>query len=253
MKIKNIKKVGSNKYHLLLENGKKIVTYDESILKYNLLYKKEIDSELMDTLLGEASYYEVYQKVIKYVSVRLRSEYEIKKYLEKFQLSQKDEQTMLEKLKQTGVLNDQKFAASFISDKLYLSTMGPLKIKAELLNYQIDSMIIEDELSKIDEQVVFDKLYKMVTKKVRSNKKYSAYILHQKLFAYFKDLGYDADMIEQCLSEVNEKDYHILEQEAEKLYKKLSKKYHGNELTKKVKEKLYQKGFDINDITTYIK
>lgn len=248
MKIKQIKKVGMGKYHLILEDGSKIITYDEVILKYNLLYKKEIDSSLVDCLLNESSYYDVYNKVIKYISIRLRSESEIKKYLEKYQLSEQNTNSLIKKLKESGFVNDQNFVKAFISDKVHLSTMGPYKIKLELLKHHIDEDIIDQELDHIDEELIFDKLYKMVLKKIKSNKKYSSYMLRQKLLVHFRDLGYDHEMIDTCIREASIGDTSILEHEIEKLYKKLSRKYQGKELIQKTKEKCYQKGFEISKI-----
>ena len=47
MDIKKIKKMNNDKYQIITTDNKKIITYDSVILKYNLLYKKSIDSELM--------------------------------------------------------------------------------------------------------------------------------------------------------------------------------------------------------------
>ena len=44
----------------------------------------------------------------------------------------------------------------------------------------------------------------------------------------------------------------ILKKEYEKLYTKYSRKLKGYELEKKIKEKLYSKGFDIHDIEKII-
>ena len=40
----------------------------------------------------------------------------------------------------------------------------------------------------------------------------------------------------------------LLKKEYDKLYKKLSLKYSGKELENKIRNKLYQKGFTINEI-----
>ena len=56
-------------------------------------------------------------------------------------------------------------------------------------------------------------------------------------------LGYDVDLINRVISEYdfsNDKD--MVKKEYDKLYKRLSRKYSGNELEYKIKEKLYQKG-----------
>ena len=49
MKIIHIRKTGKNKYEIELSN-KKIKTYDTIILKYQLLLKKDITEELLQTI-----------------------------------------------------------------------------------------------------------------------------------------------------------------------------------------------------------
>ena len=47
MKIKKLK----NKYKIEFDNREPIITYDDIILKYNILYKKELSEELIDKIL----------------------------------------------------------------------------------------------------------------------------------------------------------------------------------------------------------
>ena len=147
MVLHKIKKLSNGKYQLTIGNNHRLITYDEVILKYNLLYKKEIDSELLEAIFSETSFYDVYNKVVKFISIRLRSEKEIKNYLKKYSLSTKEEEECLQKLKNAGLLNDESFAKAFISDKLHLTTMGPYKIRGELEKLGISSDIIESGFS----------------------------------------------------------------------------------------------------------
>ena len=55
MKIQKIKKLKSGKYKLELEDGTSIQLYDEVILNHNLLFHKEIDSELFSQIDKENS------------------------------------------------------------------------------------------------------------------------------------------------------------------------------------------------------
>ena len=79
MKITKLKKLSNGKYKIELSNGDKITTYDEVILKYNLLYKKEIDMSLIKDLTQDNNYYDNYNKAIKFIGIRFRSTYEITK------------------------------------------------------------------------------------------------------------------------------------------------------------------------------
>ena len=248
MVLHKIKKLSNGKYQLTIGNNHRLITYDEVILKYNLLYKKEIDSELLEAIFSETSFYDVYNKVVKFISIRLRSEKEIKNYLKKYSLSTKEEEECLQKLKNAGLLNDESFAKAFISDKLHLTTMGPYKIRGELEKLGISSDIIEQNIKQISEDEVRDKLQKLMVKKIKSNKKYSQYALHQKLLIYFRNLGYSSTMIEEVFANMDASDHIVLQKEYEKIERRLSKKYEGPILKQKIKEKLYQKGFSWSEV-----
>ena len=53
MKINKFKKIGSNKYKIYFDN-ESLIVYEDVILKYNLLYKKE--SPFMRDFINDNSY-----------------------------------------------------------------------------------------------------------------------------------------------------------------------------------------------------
>ena len=83
MKIEKIIKLKSGKYKIFLDNNEQITTFDDVILNNNLLFHKEIDNDIYVKIKEENNYYELLNSSIKYISKRLRSEKEIKIYLEK--------------------------------------------------------------------------------------------------------------------------------------------------------------------------
>ncbi|MEG0826192.1 MAG: hypothetical protein RR404_01845, partial [Bacilli bacterium] len=85
------------------------------------------------------------------------------------------------------------------------------------------------------------------------NHKYSDYIFKQKLLYELVNLGYDKNIIISILDNQSFNNNNIIKSEYDKIYSKLSKKYQGNELIYKIKEKLYQKGFDIESINEILK
>ena len=103
MKIEKIKKVGS-KYKLTLENKEVINTYDEVIIKHNLLYNKNIDNEKLKQINLDTRYYENYNKALNLINHRLRSESEIKEALKKKQVSEEEISKIINKLK-NNILN----------------------------------------------------------------------------------------------------------------------------------------------------
>ena len=65
----------------------------------------------------------------------------------------------------------------------------------------------------------------------------------------FISLGYNKQDILEVLSHIQWKeDTKLLEKEFEKVYTRAKRKYQGNELLLYVKNKLYQKGFSLDQI-----
>ena len=67
--------------------------------------------------------------------------------------------------------------------------------------------------------------------------------MKQKLLNDLINKGYYREDIISILNNINIDDEKIKYLEYQKLYNKLSKKYSGSELSYKIKQKLYQKGF----------
>jgi len=252
MKIEKIKKVGS-KYKIIFDDKTVLNTYDDVLINNSLLYNNEIDSKLLNKLNNDTDYYDIYYKTVNYITKKLRSEKEVNEFIDKNNTNDKDKKQVISKLKEIGLINDINYVKAYISDRINLSNDGPLKIKKSLLEHDIDSDVIEDELSKIDNNLLKEKLNKLINKKI-SNTKYSGYILRQKLYNDFINLGYSKEMINEIYDNIEVNKTGLLKKEYDKLYKKLSVKYSGRELENKIKSKLYQKGFTIDEInnTNYL-
>ena len=250
MKIEKIKKTGK-KYKILLSDGSEIKTYDDVILKYGLLYHKTIDNELLNKINIDNNYYEIYYKVVNYITKRLRSEKEINIYIDKNNITKTDKEKLIKKLKEMNLINDINFTKAYINDKINLSNIGIDKIKSELLNHNISSDIIDNELNKIDNNLIKEKLKKLIIKKTK-NSKYAGYKLKYKVVNELINLGYDKNQILEIYDTISVENTENIKTEYDKLYKKLSYKYSGKELERKIKTKLYNKGFNIDEINNIV-
>lgn len=248
MKITKIQKMRSGKYKIELDYHEKITTYDEVILKNNLLFKKEIDNDLYHQIIKDSNAYDGYYKAMKYITTKMRSEKELKNYLDKYEIPKEEQESIIQKLKENGFLNDNSYVKAFVADKIHLSNMGPYQIRKELEDHNIASDVIIKELEQYDPDIFTQKLRKLAIKKVASNHKYSKFQLQQKLTQEFIRLGYREEQIRQVLDSISYSDEATLEKEWNTLYRKLSKKYQGKELEMHLKNKLYQKGFSMSDI-----
>ena len=140
--VKYIKK-GNGNYQIIFDNEKKINIQEDVIIKNNLLYKKEIDNDLLLKIIVENEEYEIYNKCVNYIGVRLRSINEIREYMARKDISLEKQEEVIERLLKNKLLDDSVFARAFIKDKMNFTTMGPYRIELELKKHKIDDKIIK--------------------------------------------------------------------------------------------------------------
>ena len=249
MKIIKYEKQRSNKYKVYLDNDETITLYEDVILNNNLLLSKEIND--LTSIKEDNLEYEAYDKAVKYISTKMRSKKEIKTYLRKI-YEEELINKIVDKLLKNGLINDSKYVIAYYQDKINLSNDGPNKIKDNLLKQGINEDIINDNIS-IDNEFIFNKLDHLIDKKIRTTKGYSGSVLKHRLLSYFINLGYDKDMIIEIL---NSKDLSNIEdgiKEYNKLLNKYKNKYDDYKLEAFIRSKLYIKGYDYDEITSYVK
>lgn len=201
MKIEKYEKIGKDKYRLYLDNGEVIDTYDQVILKNDLLIKKEVTPTIYQTILVESSIQEHYLACLKYIAIRIRSTKEIIDYLKKRNATEEEIDIIIPKLTDEKALDDNYFCECFIKDKLKFTTMGEYRIINELKHHQIDSKIILEHSDLLNEEVLLEKITKIVDKQIRSNRKLDYAKLRNKLYNHLLSLGYSSSLIVQVLNQ----------------------------------------------------
>lgn len=241
MKVLKYKKI-KNKYRVYFDNDIKVDLYEDIILKYELLLKKEIDSNTFDKLVLDNNKEDIYEKSLNYISIKIRSREEIYNYLNKKGYEKEDINSTINRLEKNGLINDELYIKSYIHDRFYLSSEGLNKTRNYLINLKLDESIIDKYIDEIDREEVLDKLNKLIDKKIKTLKNINGNVLKYKLESYFINLGYDKKDIDIILNNKNLTNNLSYEEEYKKLYNKYSKKYTGYELEIRIKKKLYEKG-----------
>ena len=207
---------------------------------------------MYNEILKKTNFYDIYNKVVKYILKKRRSEKEIRTYLNKFDLNTDDFDMIIDKLKSATLLDDRGYCKAFINDNIYLSKNGIVKIRNELLKNDIPLYLIDEELNNIDTQIVDDNLEKLILKKIKNNRRYSNYHLRQKILNEMLNLGYSKVKVLDIIDKNIFNDENILEREFNKIYINLKRKYDGIELQSKIKQKLLIKGFDLDKINNLV-
>ena len=198
--VKYIKK-GNGNYQIIFDNGKKINIQEDVIIKNNLLYKKEIDDDLLLKIIVENEEYEIYNKCVNYIGVRLRSINEIREYMARKDISLEKQEEVIERLLKNKLLDDSVFARAFIKDKMNFTTMGPYRIELELKKHKIDDKIIKKYINEIDRDMIYDKIDKQINKLIKSNKNKSN--LRNKIYNNLLGLGYSSEMVVSMINKYN--------------------------------------------------
>lgn len=243
MKIEKYKFLKNNRYEVIIDNEKYIL-YEDIIINNGILLKKEISKKELDEFLKDNLFYEAYYKSLKYISIKYRIDKEIYKYLSK-DYDSNIINKVIDKLKKDGYINEVIYTKSYINDCINLKIVGPLKIKKDLIDLGVNIDIIEKELFTFNDQLIKEKVNKIINKEVKLNKNKSLYMLKNKISLKLMDLGYSREDFKYLLDDISIDEDDLYKKEYDKLYKKLSLKYSGNELEYKIKEKMYMKGFRV--------
>lgn len=248
MKIVKYRKTTKGRYKIYLDDGRELILYEDTILKFELLLKKEIlEKDIMDVELFNQEC-DVYHVGLESINHRFKSVYDLKETLLKKEYPYDMVEKAILKLEEQGYLNDRSFAKSFINNKMVSSNNGPYKIRRELLEHKVDLGIVEDEIEVFDEETQLEKIKKVAIRLYNNNRNKGGNVLKKKIVTDLVNLGYDANIISKVICEFDfSNDKNIVKKEYEKIYKRLSRKYEGKELEYKIKEKLYQKGLYYED------
>lgn len=248
MKIIKYRKGSKGLYKVELEDGRVLSLYEEVILKFELLLKKEVLEEDFEEIEKFNQECDVYYVALNNIKSRFKSVYDVREFLMKKEYPVEMIDMAIEKLLKQGYLNDRSFTKSYINNQIITTTKGPNKIKKELLGHRVDEVIIDEELVVFDDDSQIEKIEKIANRLYKSNHTRGGSVLKRKISNDLVMAGYDQYLISRVIDKLDfSNNQDIVKKEYDKLYKRLSKKYSGKELEYKIKEKLYQKGLYYED------
>ena len=243
MKIVKYKRLGSGKYKVTIDDDSYLI-YEDIIIKYSILTKKSITKDELNLCLKDNNFYEAYYKGLSYINTKLRTEYELNKYLTKF-YDKRIVNKVISRIKEDGYINEDVYTEAYINDQINLKFSGPEKIKRELIKLGVNRSCIDKYLKNYTKEIQCQKMKKFIEKEIRLNNKYSVVILKNKILRALIDKGFYMDDINRCMGKFEFNDDEIYDKEYKNLYNKLSTKYSGSELQYRIKAKMYQKGFKV--------
>ena len=130
---------------------------EDTVVKFRLVPGKEINSVDLDVILMETEVGRLMGRMYVLFNVRLRSEKEVRDYLRQLNFKKKVKEyeeipesvieSLVNNLKNKGLLNDEEFAKAWVESRRRSKSKGMNVIKAELYQKGIAREIMEEVLS----------------------------------------------------------------------------------------------------------
>lgn len=141
-------------------------------------------------------------KIAAYCSKAERSEFDVRRKLQNWEMSNDEILNIIKHLKDEQFLNEERFCEAFIKDKIRFNKWGKSKIVYELKKKQISAQSIDRCFENIDTDMLEDQLQSVLLTKLKSVKANNNYEKRNKLIRFALGRGYQLDQIIKTLSTI---------------------------------------------------
>ena len=239
----------SEDYVTVYLEEEKIMVSIETYFRYGLKDLKGLDDELYGILKKDEKYTKAYRSCLRKLSAKDHTVRQIEDHLRNMELEKQDRAAIIDRLKNYGLLDDEKYCVSRIS---WYS-------KNNLSSRQICQKLARDG---IDEELIGKYVTVNSEEEARKAKavaaKYSGSLKNRPLAAKKRMIlnklmasGFSYEIGRDAIADLEldaDRDLELLEKEYRKIRRKYEKKYTDFELERHISAALYAKGFRMEDI-----
>ena len=144
---------------------------------------------------------QILDKMAKYCAYQERCVKDVRDKLKTFDLSQEEQDKILDYLLDNRFVSNKRFAQSFVRGKVNQSGWGLNKIRFHLMKKGIDKETIEDAFGQINETAYRQRLIDILKTKSKTVKAATDFEKKQKLAAYALQKGFESSLVWEILKE----------------------------------------------------
>jgi regulatory protein len=198
MKITSIKQQArrAGRYSIFVDERYAFSLSDSALLDSKLVNGQELNEEQLREFKQASVDDKLYNQTLSYVALRPRSRWEIEFYLKRKGASPTLAITILNKLSNINLIDDEEFARVFVSDRRLLRPTSRRKIIAELRKKHVPEEVIETAVGN-EPQAETSALRATIDRK----RKQAKYRDDLKLMQYLARQGYNYGDIKAALSD----------------------------------------------------
>jgi regulatory protein len=162
---------------------------------------QELSDEKIAQLQEEDSSEKAYQRALHFLSFRPRSTTEVQKYLLEHQVQEEKIETVVERLKNIGLLDDNRFAETWVENRSEFRPRSRRALAYELRMHGLDDQVIQETLENIntDEETF---AYQAALKKSRNLKNLEWQEFRKKLSGFLARRGFGYDTIQPVVKRI---------------------------------------------------
>lgn len=153
---------------------------------------------------GQKSYTvdEALQKLMHFCSYRDRSQKEVEDKLDQMHMIPQAKENIIIRLMKDDLLNEERFARSFVRGKFRIKKWGRVKIIQELKKREISQPIIKLGLTEIDESYYRKTLFEIAEKKFEKINESNPFKKKKTLADHLLRKGYESGLVFDCVNEI---------------------------------------------------
>lgn len=243
-------------YQVDLSEGDSLKVSEDVLVRYRLLKGQELTEETIEKIKKSSGFDFGFQQALNYLSYQLRSEKDIRTYLKEKEIELDDRHKIVERLKKLDLIDDLVYGESFVRTHMRLGDKGPKKLAQQLQQKGLKPEIIEQALLQYPTEEQIANACRFADKLFHKNHGKSQKDLFRKIQQNLISKGFTQEVIQKALASLpqesdQELEYEFLVTQGEKLWRK-NARFDPQKRNLKIKQSLYQKGFDIDMIQRFI-
>jgi regulatory protein len=241
------------------QHGKQVsVTLEHEVLmlepdlvyQYHLHQDMDLDESLLSLIRAENQSLYYFRLAVSMLKKPLTA-HELNNYLVSKGATSSVADEVLSRVKARRYIDDDAYILQYVEQKKHQS--GPEKLREEMLSKGLDADMIQKVIAQIPEKQI---LKVLIPAKISSIKNKSKKAMMSSVRMYFISKGFSQELVESivlhALSSYQADEQKLLEQAYHQTLKKYEHKFSGYELNQRLIQKLYQKGFKMDDIKNII-
>ena len=244
------------RYNIYLD-GKYAFPVAESVLiQFRLMKGTELDEKQIAAIATADQQAKAYSRMLDYLSYQMRTESDIVKKLKEIDTPEEFVEPILKKLRSQQLIDDHAYAASYVRTMINTDLKGPGVIRQHLRQKGIGENDIDDALTQFTPEVQAELAKKLAGKLFRRYRNQPERQREQKVQQGLMTKGFASSVYEMIKDEVVpqpdlEQENDLLAKEAEKQWRRV-RRYQGYEREQHFKQAMYRKGFDLDDVQSWL-